>query len=333
MLSYKQAGVDIKSASRLKKKIKSLAQKTFTRHVLSEIGHFGGLFAIPGFRKSVLVSSTDSVGTKLKVAAMMNTHTTVGADIVNHCTNDILTLGATPLFFLDYLGYSEVDNAILEDVVAGIARACKEAGCALIGGETAQLPGLYGRGDYDLVGFIVGIVERTKIIDGSKIRAGDVLIGIPSSGLHTNGYSFARRIFFEQLHWEPTHYRHELQMTIGEALLRTHRNYLPVVKPVLSLVHGIAHITGGGFYDNLRRLLKPGLQCVVETTTWTPPPLFWLIQDCGAVTDEEMYRVFNMGVGMVLVVDKKSVNTVLKKLGEGFVVGRVVRGQPKVKIV
>jgi phosphoribosylformylglycinamidine cyclo-ligase len=333
MLSYRAAGVDIDKATQLKKRIKSLARVTFDKNVLSEIGHFGGLYALRGYRKPVLVSSTDSVGTKLKIAQMMNKHTTVGADIVNHCCNDILTLGAKPLFFLDYLGYSEVENRILQEVVAGIANACKVAGCALIGGETAQLPGFYKKGEYDLVGFVLGVVERGEIIDGSRIKAGDRLIGLTASGLHTNGYSLARKIFFDRLSWKPDRTVPELKTTIGAVLLKTHRSYGSVVKPVLNRLSAIAHITGGGFYDNLGRLVRPGLSCVIEKASWQVPPLFRLIQHYGALTDREMFRVFNMGVGMVLFVNRKSAAAVISKLGEGFIIGEVVRGEHKVQIV
>lgn len=331
MISYKDAGVDIEATDKLKKTIKELAKKTFNKRVLSEIGLFGGAYEID--KNRALITSVDSVGTKLKVAQLMNRHNTIGEDIVNHCVNDILCMGAEPLFFLDYISYSQIEMKSLEEIVEGLSNACQEIGCALIGGETAQLPGVYEKKDYDLVGFILGEVKRDEIIDGSKIREGDLLIGLPSSGLHTNGYSLVRKVFFEKKGLKVDTYISELGATLGEELLKPHRCYLSLVKPVLERLHGIVHITGGGFYGNIRRLLKKGLSCVIDKESWKVPRIFRLIQEYGEVEEAEMYRVFNMGIGIILFVDKREAESIIKELGEGVICGKVEKGDFGVRII
>ncbi|MBM3772855.1 MAG: phosphoribosylformylglycinamidine cyclo-ligase [Acidimicrobiia bacterium] len=334
-MDYRQSGVDIDAGNETVRRIKSLARATFTRGVLSDIGSFGGLFALDPlqFREPVLVSSADGVGTKLKVAFMTGRHDTIGADLVNHCVNDILVQGASPLFFLDYLATSRLSPDVAEQVIAGVARACGENGCALIGGETAEMPGFYADGEYDIAGFIVGAVERASIVDGRRVAPGDVLIGLQSSGLHTNGYSLARRVLFDVAGLSPSTHQAELGMSVGEALLATHRSYLRPVRPLLAatLVKGMAHITGGGITENLPRVLPAGCGAVVDRRTWTVPPLFRLIQRLGRVEDAEMLRAFNMGVGLIVVCGERDTQAVFDGLtaaGEGTaaVIGAVERG-------
>ncbi|MGE3509328.1 MAG: phosphoribosylformylglycinamidine cyclo-ligase [Vicinamibacterales bacterium] len=303
-MDYRQSGVDIDAGNETVRRIRSLAKATFTQGVLSEIGSFGGLFALDTarFREPVLVSSADGVGTKLKVAFMTGRHDTIGADLVNHCVNDILVQGATPLFFLDYLATGQLSPQVAEQVIAGVARACRENGCALIGGETAEMPGFYADGEYDIAGFIVGGVDRQAIVDGRSIVPGDVLIGLPSSGLHTNGYSLARRVLFDVAGLSVETHLPELGATLGDALLATHRSYLPFVRPLLeaAIVKGMAHITGGGITENLPRVLPSACDAVVERS-WPVPPLFTLIQRLGGIADAEMLRAFNLGIGLILV--------------------------------
>ncbi len=337
-ISYADAGVDITSGDRTKQRIKMLARKTFNKHVLSEIGGFGGLFALDleKFPNPVLVSSADGVGTKLKVAFDLNIHHTVGQDLVNHCVNDIAVQGATPLFFLDYLATGKLDDSIVETVVQGLSEACRANGCALIGGETAQMPGFYADGEYDLAGTIVGAVNRDKIITGDRIEVGDVLVGLPSNGLHTNGYSLARKLLFEVANYGADQYVNELKDKTGAALMRTHRSYLGIIKKLCAgdLVNGMAHITGGGITDNLPRILAKGLGAVVDRASWQAPPLFEHLQELGAVEPDEMFRTFNMGIGLICVVpaDKvKKVKAVLNRANERhFIIGRIVRGDRKV---
>lgn len=337
-LTYADSGVDIDRADRAKRRIKYLAHRTFTRGAIGEIGGFGGLFAIDKkkFRDPVLVSSVDGVGTKLKVAFMMKLHHTVGADLVNHCVNDIAVQGATPLFFLDYLATGVLDPSVVEKVVEGIAEACRHNNCALIGGETAQMPGFYPNGEYDLAGFVVGIVDRSKIITGHEVEPGDVLVGLPSNGLHTNGYSLARKLFFEIARYTPETYANEIKNKVGNELMRTHKSYWPVVRRLVSagLVHAMAHITGGGITDNLPRVLPKGTSAVVELGSWPVPPVFTHLQKIGNVPPDEMLRTFNMGIGMVLVVPAKKfkrVETLIEKCGEkSCLIGRIVRGDRKV---
>jgi phosphoribosylformylglycinamidine cyclo-ligase len=337
-ITYADAGVDIERGNRTKQRIKYLAHKTFTKGVLSEIGGFGGLFAVDKtkFRNPVLVSSVDGVGTKLKLAFDMDVHHTIGADLVNHCVNDIAVQGATPLFFMDYLATGKLDPDVAERVVTGIADACKQNGCALIGGETAEMPGFYPDGEYDLAGFIVGMVDKDNIITGKDVKVGDVLIGLPSNGLHTNGYSLARKLLFEVARYSPDTYVNEIKNKVGNELMRTHKSYWPVLRRLVDAeaVSAMAHITGGGITENLPRVLPKGMGAVVETAKWVVPPVFEHMQKLGNIPQEEMMRTFNMGIGMVLVVPTKKfkkVHTVLERAGEkGFTIGRIVKGDRKV---
>jgi phosphoribosylformylglycinamidine cyclo-ligase len=337
-ITYADAGVDIERANRTKQRIKYLAHKTFTRGVLSEIGGFGGLFALDRkkFRDPVLVSSVDGVGTKLKVAFEMDFHHTVGADLVNHCVNDIAVQGATPLFFMDYLATGKLEPDVAEKVITGITEACSHNSCALIGGETAEMPGFYPPGEYDLAGFIVGVAERGQIITGKKVHEGDVLLGLPSNGLHTNGYSLARKLLFSVAGYAPETYVNEIKNKVGAELMRTHKSYWPVVKRLLDgeSVTAMAHITGGGITENLPRVLPRGVGAVVEMGTWPVLPVFEHLQKLGNVPQEEMMRTFNMGIGMVLVVPPKKfkkVQSVLDRAGEkGHVIGRIVAGERKI---
>jgi phosphoribosylformylglycinamidine cyclo-ligase len=337
-VTYADAGVDIAVANKTKQRIKYLAQKTFTKGVLSEIGGFGGLFAVDKtkFRDPVLVSSVDGVGTKLKIAFQMNMHHTVGADLVNHCVNDIAVQGATPMFFMDYVAAGKLSPEITEKVIAGIADACRHNGCALIGGETAEMPGFYPAGEYDLAGFIVGVVDRAKIITGEKVQAGDVLIGLPSNGLHTNGYSLARKLLFEVARYSPDKYVNELKAKVGNELMRTHKSYWPVVRRLLDAdcVNAMAHITGGGITENLPRVLPKGIGAIVEMGSWPVLPIFEHLQKLGNIPQDEMLRTFNMGIGMVLIVPSKKfkkVQTLIDRAGEkAYTIGRVVKGDRKV---
>jgi phosphoribosylformylglycinamidine cyclo-ligase len=330
--------VDIDRANRTKKRIKYLAHKTFNRGVLSEIGGFGALFAIDKqkYVNPVLVSSVDGVGTKLKVAFEMKVHHTIGADLVNHCVNDIVVQGATPLFFMDYLATGKLEPEVAEKVVEGLAEACKHNGCALIGGETAEMPGFYPEGEYDLAGFIVGVVEREKIINGKNVQLGDVILGLASNGLHTNGYSLARKLLFEIGGYTPESYVNELKGKVGNELMRTHKSYWPSVKRLVDgdCVTAMAHITGGGITDNLPRMLPRGMAAIIEMGSWTVPPIFEHLQKLGNVAQDEMLRTFNMGLGMLLVVPSakfKKAQTVIERSGEkAFTVGRIVKGERKV---
>ena len=325
-VTYADAGVDISSGDRTKQRIKYLAQKTFNRSVLDTAK----------YTEPVLVSSADGVGTKLKIAFELGIHNTVGADLVNHCVNDIAVQGATPLFFLDYLATGTLDGGIAENIVTGIADACRANGCALIGGETAQMPGFYQDGEYDLAGFIVGVVNRDKLITGADIQIGDVLIGLPSTGLHTNGYSLARKLFFEVAGYKAEQYVNALKEKAGAALMKTHRSYLPVIKKLAAadLVSGMAHITGGGITENLPRILPKGIAACVELGSWPTLPIFEHLQELGKVDQEEMLRTFNVGVGLIAVVpaDKfKRVKSMLERSNEKFyVIGRTVKGDRKV---
>jgi phosphoribosylformylglycinamidine cyclo-ligase len=337
-ISYADAGVDITSGDRSKQRIKMLARKTFNKQVLSEIGGFGGLFALDlaKFPNPVLVSSMDGVGTKLKVAFELGIHHTVGQDLVNHCVNDIAVQGATPLFFLDYLAAGKLDNATIETVVQGLSEACRANGCALIGGETAQMPGFYADGEYDLAGTIIGAVNRDKIITGDTVQVGDILIGLPSNGLHTNGYSLARKLLFEVAKYGPEQYINELKDKTGAALMRTHRSYLAIIKKLTGaeVVSGMAHITGGGITDNLPRILPKGMGAIIDRASWTVPPLFDHLQHLGNVDEDEMLRTFNMGIGLICVVPAEKVKkakAVLNRANERHsIIGRVVRGERKV---
>ncbi len=305
-VTYADAGVDIDRGNRTKKRIKYLAHKTFTKGVLSEIGGFGGLFAIDKekFLDPVLVSSVDGVGTKLKVAFDMNLHSTVGADLVNHCVNDIAVQGATPMFFMDYLATGKLEPEIAEKVVEGLSTACKHNGCALIGGETAEMPGFYPEGEYDLAGFIVGVVERGRIITGATVEPGDIVLGLPSNGLHTNGYSLARKLLFEIAGYTHDTYVNEIKGKVGNELMKTHRSYWPILRKLLvaECVSAMAHITGGGITENLPRVIPKGMAAVIEVGTWPVLPIFEHMQKLGNVPQDEMLRTFNMGLGMLLVI-------------------------------
>ncbi len=337
-ITYSDAGVDISSGDRSKQRIKMLARKTFNRQVLSEIGGFGGLFSLDlqKYPSPVLVSSCDGVGTKLKVAFELGIHHTVGQDLVNHCVNDIAVQGASPLFFLDYLATGKLDNAVIETVVQGLSEACRANGCALIGGETAQMPGFYADNEYDLAGTIIGAVNRDNIITGEHIQIGDVLIGLPSNGLHTNGYSLARKLLFEVAQYGPDQYVNELKDKTGAALMRVHRSYLAIIKKLTGaeLVNGMAHITGGGITENLPRIIPKGMGAVVDLASWQPPPLFEHLQQIGNVAQDEMLRTFNMGIGLIVVVPAEKVKkakAVLNRANERHcIIGRIVRGERKV---
>jgi phosphoribosylformylglycinamidine cyclo-ligase len=336
-MDYKASGVDIDAGNETVRRIRGLARSTFTSGVLSDIGSFGGLFRLqPGhYREPVLVASADGVGTKLKVAFLAQRHDTIGRDLVNHCVNDILVQGAEPLFFLDYLATGRLSPAVAESIVAGMAAACRENGCALLGGETAEMPGFYHDGEYDVAGFIVGAVDRPKLITGRTIAVGDVLVGVPSSGLHTNGYSLARRVVFEHLGLGVNSYIPELSRTVGEALLEPHRSYLPVIKPILEggRIKGMAHITGGGITDNLPRVLPHGTAAVVDTSAWEVPPIFTWLERSGNIPHDDMMRTFNMGIGVIIVTGRDHADSFIAELtalGErdARVIGEIVPGEP-----
>ena len=339
--TYADAGVDINAGNEAVLRMKEHIRSTFTPNVLADVGSFGAMFA---FDKSacdepVLVSSIDGVGTKLKIAVLTGIHDTVGRDLVWHCVNDILVQGARPLFFLDYFGTGKLSPTVAADVVKGMADGCRAVGCALIGGETAEMPGMYAEGEYDLAGCIVGMVDRTRIINGSKVAVGDVLIGLASDGPHTNGYSLARHVLIEKAKLTVDQYIPEFGRSLGEELLTPHRCYAPAILPLLSQydIHAMAHITGGGFYDNIPRSLPPGCGAIVERRQWTPPAIFRYIQTVGNVPEHEMYRTFNMGIGMVLIVPREQAIAVVDALtaaGEAAtLLGEVVRGSNEVQIV
>ena len=341
-MEYKTAGVDIDAGNETVRRIRTLARSTFTPGVLSEIGSFGGLFRLDRerYQDPVLVSSADGVGTKLLVARTAGRYDTVGQDLVNHCVNDILVQGAEPLFFLDYLATGRLLPSVAEQVVIGIARACTENGCALIGGETAEMPGFYADGEYDIAGFIVGAVDKAKVIDGRAVVPGDVLIAVPSAGLHTNGYSLARRVFFEMAGWKVDTFVDELGTTIGDALLAPHRSYLGLVRPLIERewVRGLAHITGGGLIENVPRALPEGCSAEIDPKAWSIPPIFQLLRQHGAIAREEMFRAFNMGVGLVIVCSSHDAERVLNMLMRGgepnaFRLGLVIAGERSVQYV
>ena len=329
---YAKAGVDIDAAARTKQLISRLARSTLRPEVLGGVGFFGGLFEFKGYRQPVLVSSVDGVGTKIKIASALGKHDSIGIDIVNHCVNDILTCGAEPLFFLDYIAMGKLVPKRVAAIARGLAQACRQVGCALIGGETAEMPGLYVGGDYDLVGFIVGVVERGNIIKGEKIAAGDSIIGLASSGLHTNGYSLVRKVFGEDKKALSKYYP-ELGRTLGEELLEPHRSYYRELKPLLPLLKGIAHITGGGLIDNVPRILPSGLAVRFSSQAWTVPPIFRFIEERGKVSRAEMYRVFNMGIGMVIVCSSDNVSGITESLPEAEVIGEVVEQEGEARVV
>ncbi|HYS27410.1 MAG TPA: phosphoribosylformylglycinamidine cyclo-ligase [Vicinamibacterales bacterium] len=336
-MDYKASGVDIDAGNETVRRIRGLARSTFTSGVLSEIGSFGGLFRLqPGqYRDPVLVASADGVGTKLKVAFLAQRHDTIGRDLVNHCVNDILVQGAEPLFFLDYLATGQLTPAVAESIVGGIACACRDSGCALLGGETAEMPGFYRDGEYDVAGFIVGAVDRPQLITGRTIAVGDVLVGVPSSGLHTNGYSLARRVVFDRLRLDVDSYVPELSRTVGDALLEPHRSYLPIVKPILDggRIKGMAHITGGGITDNLPRVLPHGTAAVVDTSAWEVPPIFTWLQRGGDIPRDDMLRTFNMGIGLIAVTGRNHAEALIDEMAarggrDARVIGEIVPGEP-----
>ena len=337
-VTYADAGVDISSGDRAKERIKYLAQKTFNRNVLGEIGGFGALFRLDmqRWKNPILVSSADGVGTKLKIAFELGLHHTVGTDLVNHCVNDIAVQGATPLFFLDYLASGRLDPEVTEAVVSGLADGCKANGCALIGGETAQMPGFYTDGEYDLAGFIVGAVDRDKLVTGAGIKPGDVLIGLPSTGLHTNGYSLARKLFFEVAGYKPSQYVTAMKEKAGTALMKTHRSYLRVIQKLVAagLTAGMAHITGGGITENLPRILPKNTEAHVELGSWPVLPIFEHLQALGQVSQDEMMRTFNMGVGLIAVIPAekftRAKNLLVRAEEKFFVIGRIVKGDRRV---
>ena len=317
-MDYKQAGVDIEAGNEVVRRIRSMARGTFTPGVLSEIGSFGGLFRLDsaGIEDPVLVASADGVGTKLRLAFLTGVHRTIGIDLVNHCVNDILVQGAQPLFFLDYLATGRLDPEVAVQVVEGLSAACRENGCALLGGETAEMPGFYADGEYDVAGFIVGAVARNRVIDGKGIRPGDTLIGVPSSGLHTNGYSLARRIVFDVAGLRVDSRVPELGTTVAAALLEPHRSYLPLIRPILpaGLIKGMAHITGGGITDNLPRIFPKGTGARIDRSAWQVPPLFQWLQRTGKVPDDDMLRTFNMGLGLIIACADDAADRVLAEL-------------------
>jgi phosphoribosylformylglycinamidine cyclo-ligase len=333
--AYARAGVDVDLGNKLKRRIQSLVRRTHGPEVLGKIGGFGGLFA-PNFRsmrEPVLVASVDSVGTKLKIAFAMNKHDTVGADMVNHCINDIAVLGARPLFFLDYIGAERLEPRVFDQILSGFTTACRAGGCALIGGETAQLPDMYHEGEYDLAGCIVGVVDRREIIDGSEIEAGDAVLGIPSNGLHTNGYSLARKILFQKLKLKLSSRIPGLRGTLGDELLRVHKNYQPLLTKVPhAMIRGLAHITGGGLVDNIPRVLPKNCDAVIDTRCWRVPEIFKFIGRNGKIDREEMYQVFNMGIGMALILGQHDVAEAKRILG-AKVIGEIDRGSGRTRLI
>jgi len=341
-VTYADAGVSIDKANLAVAKIRDLARSTFNERTLTDIGSFGGMFsaAFPQMAEPILVASADGVGTKLKIAFETGIHNTVGADLVNHCVNDILVQGARPLFFLDYFATGKLEPEVTASVVEGMARACRENGCVLLGGETAEMPSMYADGEYDLAGFIVGVVDRSKVIDGKGIVPGDVVLGLPSNGLQTNGYSLARKLFFDVGGYKVDSYIDELGTTVGEALLATHQSFLPQLGPLIDkevaadegvrvpLIKGLAHITGGSFLENIPRILPEGISVEINRGTWPEPPIFGLMQKLGNVPDQEMFRTFNMGIGMVVICSESGEN----ELKDCYRIGSITTGSQNVEI-
>lgn len=333
--AYARAGVDVDLGNLVKRRIQARVRSTHGPEVLGKIGGFGGLFApnFAGMREPVLVASVDGVGTKLKVAFAVGRHDTVGADLVNHCVNDIAVLGARPLFFLDYIGAERLEPRVFDQLLAGFSKACRAAGCALIGGETAQMPGMYRKGEYDLAGCIVGVVDRRAMIDGRRIKPGDVLLGMPSNGLHTNGYSLARKVLFEKMKLKPSSRVPGLRGSLGEELLKIHRNYQPrLAKLPGGMIRGLAHITGGGLIDNLPRVLPSNCDAAIETSSWKVPAIFELLEREGRIDHTEMYQVFNMGIGMVAVVAEKEAAKAGRALGAKRI-GTIVPGRGRTRLL
>ena len=332
--AYARAGVDVDLGNRLKGQIQSLVKQTHGPQVLNKIGGFGGLFRanFHGIREPVLVASVDGVGTKLKIAFALNKHDTVGADLVNHCVNDIAVLGARPLFFLDYIGCGKLEPRVFQQLLRGFSRACRSAGCALLGGETAQMPGIYRKGEYDLAGCIIGVVDRGHIIDGKKIRPGDIILGLESNGLHTNGYSLAREILFSKMNLKIGSHLPGSAIAVGKELLRVHKNYQPLLaKTPIGMIKGLAHITGGGLIDNLPRILPANCDAVIETKNWRAPRIFQILQQNGNIDLHEMYQVFNMGIGMTAVVSEHDARRAMRML-EAKRIGQIARGSGRVRL-
>lgn len=339
--AYKEAGVDIDAAMVTKRNIKTMVRSTFGPEVLTDIGSFGGLFKpdFSGIDKPVLVSSADGVGTKLKVAIMTGRHNTVGADLVNHCCNDILVMGARPLFFLDYLAYARHEDAVVSAVIDGLSIACRANGCALIGGEMAELPDVYSMGEYDLAGVIIGVVGEKSILDSSRVKAGDIILGLASSGLHTNGYSLARKLVFQTARLSPADILPGTSTTIADALLAVHRPYGTAILPLLpgGAIHAMAHITGGGFPGNVDRTLPKTMNAVIDLDSWPMPSLFRFLADTGGLSEYELYRTFNMGVGMTVTVEASAAGTIAKALRDAgetvYTIGRIEQGSGEVRLV
>ena len=336
-ISYSDAGVSIDNANIAVSKIRQFAKATFNERTLTEIGSFGGMFsgAFPEMSEPILVASADGVGTKLKVAFDTGIHNTVGQDLVNHCVNDILVQGARPLFFLDYFATGKLEPEVTASVVEGMAKACKENGCVLLGGETAEMPDFYTAGEYDLAGFIVGVVDKSKVIDGKNIKAGDVVIGLPSNGLQTNGYSLARKLFFEIGGYKVDSHIEELGETVGEALLKTHQSFLKPIDKLLDTgkIKGLVHITGGGFLENIPRILPENVSVEIKRGTWNELPIFGLMQKLGNVEESEMFRAFNMGIGMIVICSEEDKESLKNHFGECFEIGKVIDGNKVVTIV
>lgn len=338
-MKYRDAGVNIKAAQESVKKIRRLARETFSSSVLTDIGSFGALFEMKKkYAEPVLVSSADGVGTKLEIASMTERYDTTGHDLVNHCVNDILTVGAEPLFFLDYIATPKLNEKIIEEIVMGLAKGCKENSCSLVGGEMAEMPDFYKEKHYDIAGFIVGIVEKKRIPDIDAVKPDDILIGLESNGLHTNGFSLVRKILFSKLKLTVEDYVPEIKNYVGEELLRIHRSYFPLLSPLRErgIIKGYAHITGGGFYDNIPRILPHNCSCIIDTSTWEKPPIFDFLKEQGDIPISEMYRTFNMGIGMVLIVDAENKeefeNYLISKKEEFYEIGQVVAGERNVEI-
>jgi phosphoribosylformylglycinamidine cyclo-ligase len=335
--TYASAGVDIDAANRATEKIKELARTTFNARTLSEIGSFGGMFdgAFPQMRQPVLVASADGVGTKLKIAFATGIHNTIGRDLVNHCVNDILVQGARPLFFLDYVATGQLAPETIASIIEGITSGCRDNGCVLLGGETAEMPGFYADGEYDVAGFIVGVVDREKIIDGRTIEPGDVVLGLPSVGLHTNGYSLARKLFLEIGGYTADTHLDELGETIGAALLKSHVSYLRDLESFLDagIIKGLAHITGGGLLENIPRILPEGTSVEIKKGSWPVLPIFELMQRIGNIEEPEMFRTFNMGIGMVIICAAQHASQIKNATGSGYEIGRVIKGSKLVSLV
>lgn len=339
--AYAAAGVDIDLGNKVKATLPRLVASTHRREVLGKVGGFGGLFAldVKKYRRPVLVSSVDGVGTKLKLAFALDRHDTVGQDLVNHCVNDIAVLGAEPLFFLDYIGSQRLEPRVFEQLIRGFAKACAENRCALIGGETAQMPGFYQKGEYDLCGAIVGVVEKSRMVDGKKIRAGDAIVGLGSTGLHTNGYSLARRILFEKMKLKPASRLAGLEETVGEELLAVHRSYGPLILAALKKfeIKGMAHITGGGFVDNIPRVLPKKCDALIRKGSWEMPPIFKILAERGGVEEGELYQVFNMGIGMAVVIGAEKAEALARfaqqRAQKAWIIGEITRGQGEARVI